>query len=96
MTSFIRKSASFGSHASAPKGSPAACAAVRMAYAEAVPEWEYRLQTGLERGIVREREPSSSCRTKRIPCSLQCREVYEYSVLSGMSRLWMGPCNSFR
>lgn len=55
MISFIRKSTSLGSYASAPKGSPGAFAAVRMAYVEAVPEWEYHLQTGLERGIVGER-----------------------------------------
>lgn len=29
--------------------------AVRMANVEAEPEWEYRLQTELERGIVREK-----------------------------------------
>lgn len=45
---------------------------MRMAYVEAMPEWEYHLQTGLERGIVRERTSSSRSGVKRCTYHVPC------------------------
>lgn len=78
-----------------PKG---AVLAAWMANVEAEPEWEYHLQTELERGIVRTEWLASgeALYTYHVP-AVQGRAFVQYRVLAGLSRsVWMAAHHSFR